>query len=225
MLKIGHRGAMGYAPENTLKSFAIALEMGAPMIEIDVTQCATGEAVVIHDDRVDRTTDGEGYVSDLSLEVLKKLDAGEGERVPTLQETLDALSGKCELNVELKSERVVEEVVHVLKSAVANGSWQEDALIISSFDHHALRKFKEMMPAVRIAVLVGIIPLNYADIIGDLDAYAINPCVDFINAIFVTHAKAKGLKVFVYTVNHPEDINRMRTLGVDGIFTNYPDRL
>ena len=225
MLKIGHRGAMGYAPENTLKSFAIALEMGAPMIEIDVTQCATGEAVVIHDDRVDRTTDGEGYVSDLSLEALKKLDAGEGERVPTLRETLDALSGKCELNVELKSERVVEEVVRVLKSAVANGSWQEDALIISSFDHHALRKFKEMMPGVRIAVLVGIIPLNYADIIGDLDAYAINPCVDFINAIFVTHAKAKGLKVFVYTVNHPEDINRMRTLGVDGIFTNYPDRL
>ncbi|MEL7147064.1 MAG: glycerophosphodiester phosphodiesterase family protein [Bacteroidota bacterium] len=225
MLKIGHRGAMGYAPENTTKSFELALQMGVPMIEIDVTQCASGEAVVIHDDRVDRTTNGEGYVSELSFEELRKLDAGEGELIPTLKETLNVLRGRCELNIELKSESVVEEVVRVLKEEIADGHWSTEDLIISSFDHHALRIFQDMMPDVRIAVLVGIIPLNYADIIGDLDAYAINPCIDFINALFVTHAKAKGLKVFVYTVNHPEDINRMRALGVDGIFTNYPDRL
>ena len=225
MLKIGHRGAMGYAPENTLKSFGLALQMGAPMIEIDVTRCATGEAVVIHDDRVDRTTNAEGYVSDFSLADLKKLDAGEGEEVPTLKETLDFLQGKCTLNIEIKSKSVVAEVVDVLKIVIEDGSWKEDDLIISSFDHHALKKFQSLMPDVRIAVLVGIIPLNYADIVGDLNAYALNPCLDFLNEEFVAHAKAKGLKIFVWTVNHPADIARMQSLGVDGIFTNYPDRL
>ena len=147
MLKIGHRGAMGYAPENTLKSFDLAIQMGAPMIEIDVTQCASGEAVVIHDDRVDRTTNGEGYVSDLSLAELKKLDAGDGEQIPTLKETLDALRGKCHLNVELKSERVVEEVVKVLLMELQAGNWDASTLMISSFDHHALRKFQKLMPS------------------------------------------------------------------------------
>lgn len=216
---------MGYAPENTIKSFNVALEMGVPMIEIDVTLCASGEAVVIHDDRVDRTTNGEGYVSELSLDELLKLDAGEGEKIPTLEETLQFLAGKCELNIELKNRAVVNEVARLLRNYFEEGIWTADQILISSFDHHALKDFQELMPEIRIGVLVGIIPLNYSDIAGDLNAYAINPCLDFLNKEFVQHAKNNGLKVFVWTVNHPEDIQKMRDLSVDGIFTNFPDRL
>ncbi len=225
MIKIGHRGAMGYAPENTLKSFELALEMGVPMIELDVALCQTGEVVVLHDDRVDRTTNGEGYVYDLSLDQLKLLDAGEGEKIPTLEETLQILKNRCELNIELKNREVVSEVVRLIKDHIQKGDWQEKQFIISSFDHHALRDFQQMMPNIKIAVLVGIIPLNYSDIIGDLNAYAINPCIDFLTKDFVQHAKSNGLKTFVWTVNYLEDIHKMIEMEVDGIFTNYPDRL
>jgi len=225
MIKIGHRGAMGHAPENTIKSFHMALQMGAPMIELDVAVCASGEAVVIHDDRVDRTTDGIGYVNELSLEALKQLDAGDKELIPTLDEVLITFAGKCELNIELKNIAVVDEVVKLLSNSIKKGTWKADQLMISSFDHHALSAFQSKMPQIKIGVLVGIIPLNYADIVGDLDAYAINPCLDFLSEEFVQHAKKRGLKVFVWTVNHPEDIERMRHMQVDGIFTNFPDRL
>lgn len=225
MIKIGHRGAMGYAPENTIKSFEVALEMGVPMIEIDVAACASGEAVVIHDDRVDRTTNGEGYVSELNLQELLKLDAGDGEKIPTLRETLSFLAGKCELNIELKNRAVVKEVAGLISEYIEKELWTADQFLISSFDHHALKDFQELYPEIRIGVLVGIIPLNYSDITKGLDAYAINPCLDFLNREFVQHAKDNGLKVFVWTVNHPEDIEKMRDLSVDGIFTNFPDRL
>jgi glycerophosphoryl diester phosphodiesterase len=99
---IGHRGAAGHAPENTLRSFHKAVELGADMVELDVHLCATGEPVVIHDDTVDRTTDRSGRVRDLSLDELKALDAGDGERVPTLVEVIDEMSGRAALNVELK---------------------------------------------------------------------------------------------------------------------------
>ncbi len=225
MIKIGHRGAMGHAPENTIKSFDVALQMGVSMIELDVALCASGEVIVIHDDRVDRTTDGEGYVSEMSLESLLKLDAGDGEKIPTLDETLTFLAGKCELNIELKNKAVVNETAKLISKHIDSKLWTADQLLISSFDHHALKAFQEIHPTIRIGVLVGIIPLNYSAIIGDIDAYAINPCLDFLNEEFVKHAKERGLKVFVWTVNHIEDIKKMRNMGVDGIFTNYPDRL
>ncbi|MGB3465525.1 MAG: glycerophosphodiester phosphodiesterase family protein [Cyclobacteriaceae bacterium] len=225
MIKIGHRGAMGYAPENTIRSFEVAIEMGAPVIELDVTRCATGEVVVIHDDRVDRTTNGDGYVYDFSLDQLKKLDAGDGEQIPTLKEAMLALAGKCQLNIELKNRSVASEVARLIDEEVTAGRWSKTDLLISSFDHEALKAFQELQPALRIGVLIGIIPLNLRNIIGDLKAYSVNPCLDFINNKLIADAREQGLKVFVWTVNHPEDIARMKKMEVDGIFTNYPDRL
>jgi len=225
MIKIGHRGAMGYAPENTIKSFEIALEMGVPMIELDVALCGSGEIVVIHDDRVDRTTNGTGYVSEMNITTLKNLDAGENEQIPTLYETMIYLAGKCQLNIELKNSAVVEPVVQLLQKMINESKWKINDIIISSFDHQALMKFQLLMPNVKIGVLVGIIPLNYAGIVGEIDAYSINPCLDFISEEFVLDARKRRLKVFVWTVNHLEDIEKMRKLEVDGVFTNYPDRL
>lgn len=225
MIKIGHRGAMGYAPENTISSFDLALEMGSTVIELDVTACASGEVVVIHDDRVDRTTGGEGYVHDLTLEELKKLDAGDGQRIPALTEAMDHLAGKCQLNIELKNSQVVEKVSTLIDSAVNEGKWKKKDLLISSFDHRALQHFQNLQPDIRIGILIGIIPLDLKAIMGNLNAWSLNPCLDFISEKLISEAHSLGMKVLVWTVNHLEDINRMRKAGVDGIFTNYPDRL
>ncbi len=221
---IGHRGAMGYAPENTIKSFQKALELGVDMIELDVAACKTGEVVVIHDDRVDRTTGQQGYVSDLALSQLKSMNAGEGELIPTLEESLDFIHRQVPLNIELKNSQVVEGVVKVLQQNIDSNRWENDDFLISSFDHHALQKFQQLMPSIRIAVLIGIIPISYAEIASQLNAYALNPCLDFINKTLVDDAKKRGLKTYVWTVNHVEDMNKMDALNVDGIFTNYPDR-
>ncbi len=221
---IGHRGAMGHAPENTIKSFNKALELGVDMIELDVTCCKSGEVVVFHDDRIDRTTNGEGYVQELNLQQLKTLDAGEGENIPTLNESLSFINRRAMVNIELKNSMVVEGVVNEIKAFKTNFNWNDDDFLISSFDHYALQKFKILMPSIRIAVLIGIIPISYAAMASELNAYALNPCLDFINKNLVNDAKSNGLKTYVWTVNHPEDIAKMENLQVDGIFTNYPDR-
>jgi len=102
-LKIGHRGAMGYQPENTLISFEKAIQLGVDMIEMDVEKCKTGELIIIHDQKVDRTTNGEGYVADFSFEEIKKLDAGNGEKIPTVQEVLNLVKNRVKINLELKN--------------------------------------------------------------------------------------------------------------------------
>ncbi len=221
--KIGHRGAMGLAPENTLFSFQKAKEMKVDMIELDVTLCKTGEIIVIHDDRVDRTTDGTGNVNELSLVELKNLDAGSGEKIPTLMEAIELIGPDTPINIELKNSFVVQPVVDLIRQLCNDIRWSLDNFVISSFDHHALYAFKRDVPAIRIGVLMGIIPLNYAQMAQELKAYSINPCIDFISQPFVDDAIARGLKTFVWTVNDITTIERMQIMKVDGIFTNYPD--
>ena len=117
VLRIGHRGAAGHAPENTLLSLNKAMELGCDMTEIDVHICASGEVVVIHDDVVDRTTDGTGAVSELSLDELKSLDAGKGEKISTLNKVLSSLKGRISLNIEFKGEGTPEPVFGIVKDS------------------------------------------------------------------------------------------------------------
>ncbi len=118
MLKIGHRGAMGYAPENTLGSFAKALELGVDGIELDVHVCKSGEVVVIHDERVDRTTNGKGQVKEMTLKELKELDAGKGERIPTLEEVLDFVDRRAFIDIELKAEGIGNSVADIVRKYI-----------------------------------------------------------------------------------------------------------
>lgn len=224
-LTIGHRGAMGYAPENTLASFEKALELGVDMIELDVTLCKSGEIVVFHDDRLERTTNGEGYIHDKTWHELSTLDAGQGQQIPSLKQVLDLINRQVPVNIELKNQQVAKPVVKLLKGYMNDKGWDPEDFIISSFDHLALREFKKTCPEIEIAALIGIIPTDLAEIAVRLEASALNPCIDFISQELVNDAHAKGLKVFVWTVNHPEDIDRMKALNVDGIFTNFPDRV
>jgi glycerophosphoryl diester phosphodiesterase len=224
MLIIGHRGACGYEPENTLRSMRKALELGVGMVEFDVYCCKSGELVVIHDETVDRTTNGHGYVWGMTLAELKALDAGQGEQIPTLQELLDCVDKKCAVNIELKGAGTALPVAEAIEHAMADHGWAKEQFCVSSFNHQELLKFHQQSPGVAIGALYDGIPLNYAAFAEPLGASTVNLCVDFIDREFVEDAHRRGLEVYVWTVNSEADTRRMAELGVDGLFTNYPDK-
>lgn len=225
MLKIGHRGAMGYEAENTLVSFSKALELGVDMIELDVYVLKTGELVVIHDDKVDRTTDGHGYVEDMIFNDLRQLDAGKGEKIPTLEEVIDLVDGKVPINIELKGENTAEPVAKLLSEYINNKNYSADDFLISSFDHYELKIFKELMPDIKVGALISGIPIGYSKFAEEVSAYSVHLSLDFTRKKYVDDAHKRGFKVFVYTINDKDDINKMKDLGVDGLFSNYPDRI
>jgi glycerophosphoryl diester phosphodiesterase len=224
MIIFGHRGARGLKPENTLPSFTEGL-MHTNAIELDVYACKTGELVVIHDDTVDRTTNGHGYVTEMTFDQLRKLDAGAGAQIPTLQEVLDLAKNTSLVNIELKGPGTATPVAGVIKHYVETRQWTYENFIASSFNHVELAAFKKICSEVRIAALICGIPLDLAQCATILNAYALNPSLEFISQDLVDDAHNRGLKVFVYTVNTQEDLNRLNALGVDGIFTDYPDRI
>ena len=224
-MKIGHRGAMGYAPENTLKSFQKALELNIDAIELDVYVCKSGELVVIHDDKVDRTTNGKGYVVEKTLDELRILNAGEGEKIPLLSEVLDLVNKKVQINIELKGIGTAKPVYELIEDYVKNKSWTYEHFIISSFNHYELKTFKELNSNIKIGALIAGIPIGFAEFAEKLNAHSVNLCIEFINQEFVDDAHKRGLKVYVWTVNDFDDINRIKSFNVDGILSNFPDRL
>jgi glycerophosphoryl diester phosphodiesterase len=225
MLKIGHRGAMGYAPENTLASFGKALELGVDGIELDVHVCKSGEVVVIHDERVNRTTNGKGLVIDKTLEEIKILDAGNGQHIPTLSEVLDFVDRRAIIDIELKAEGIGRSVAEVVRKYIQDFGWKNDLFMISSFDHHELMRCHDMIPEVPFGPLIAAKPLDYALFAQSMKAEAIMPFFEFLDRPFIQDAHQRGLKVITWTVNRPEDIKKMLNIGVDGIISNYPDRL
>lgn len=226
LLCIAHRGAMGHAPENTIASIRKALELGAPCIEIDV-YCVNGNLLVIHDERLERTTNGKGKLGEHDFGYLRSLDAGQGERIPTLAEVCGEIDGKACLNIELKGSNVAADVVYFIQTMLHPeiSSWRREQLLISSFDHRALQQVRRLDPSLNIAALGYSIPADHARFAEDLGAIAVNPSLELVDQVYVDDAHARGLKVYVYTVNEPEDIQAMVKLGVDGVFTNYPERV
>ena len=218
-----HRGARGYEPENTLSAFAKALELGASWIELDVF-LVEGELLVFHDDRLERTTNGSGYLVDSSLDYLRSLDAGNGQQIPLLTEVTDLVDGRAGINVELKGPGTAASVASLLGRLLATAGWRPDQFLVSSFDHPELLAFARMMPEIRIGALTANIPLGYAEFSEQLNAWSIHASLEFINRAFVEDAHKRGKKIFVYTVNHAQEYSRLRTLGVDGVFSDFPDR-
>ena len=225
IFKIAHRGASGYEPENTLLAFKKAIELKADMIELDVHKCKSGELVVIHDEKLDRATNGTGYVAEKTIQQLRRLDAGKGQKIPTLQEVLDLVDRKIKVNIELKGEGTAKPVFKVIENYVKRRGWSYDDFLISSFDHYELLRFNKLNPKIKIGALISGIPIDFVAFAKKINAYSVNLCVDAINKRFVEDAHKKSMKVFVWTVNDFEDIRRMKKLGVDGIFSDYPDRI
>lgn len=219
----GHRGACGYEPENTLSSFQKAIEIGVDAIELDVYVLRSGELVVIHDDKVERTTNGSGYVLDHTFEALRRLDAGNGQFIPTLQEVLDLVNMNTAINIELKGVGTAKAVAATVSNFLEIG-WSEESFMVSSFNRTELVAFSKLMPNIRTGILIVGIPIDFATLTSSIGAYSINPSYEFITKEFVEDAKSRNLKIFAFTVDSESEVQRMQSLGVDGIFTNYPDK-
>lgn len=225
MWRIGHRGACGHAPENTLASMQRALEIGVDGFEFDIQLSKDGIPVIIHDDTLERTTDGKGKVSDFTLKELKELDAGKGEKIPTLQDAIEMVDKRTRLFIELKAEESTKPVADIVKNAAGKLGWSYEQFFVCSFDHRQIFESRKYIPEVRTcAVLVGI-PVTLAQIAQEAGAWGLSSAVHHTNQALVDDARARGLKTMVWTADKPEEIAKGRALKVDGIISNYPDRL
>lgn len=232
-----HRGFSWTAPENTLAAFRAALDLGVEMIECDVQLAAGGEPVVIHDDTLERTTDGAGRVERTAWDALRRLDAGgwfarrfSGERVPSLDETLELVCASACLNVEIKAAAVAASggrVVEAVLDAVARRG-AEERVLLSSFAGCALVRARALGSRVALAVLHdrerhrGRTPV---ELLAELGARAFHCALDEVTAETVRACHARGSAVGVYTANTPRRMRRLLALGVDIVFTDRPDRL
>ena len=223
MLCIGHRGAMGHEPENTLLSVRAAIAFGVDAIEIDVYNLENN-LIVIHDRDLSGTTNGKGYIEHSNLNYVRSLDAGKGERVPILKEVFDTVNRHALINIELKGSNTAEPVVNLIRAYVARG-WSYADFVVSSFNHYELNIVKQTCPKITIGMLIYGLPWDYLSSAKELQADIVIPSLDYVDANLVNTAQQQGLQVWVYTVNQPDDIELMRGLGVDGIFTNYPERV
>ena len=223
LLCIGHRGAMGHAPENTLLSFKKALELGAACVEADVYH-VDGNLVVFHDDRLERTTNGSGYLLDHDFDTLRSLDVGDGERIPTLGELFETVDLKAGVNIELKGPGTARPVVEFIVARRQYG-WRDDLILVSSFNHSRLEAVRRRDPRIRLGVLIAGPSGDAAAVAAGLGAYSVHLSLAFVDRGVVEDAHSRGLRVFVFTVNDPDDIVRMEGLEVDGVFTNYPERV
>ena len=231
---IAHRGFSGAAPENTLAAIRAAIEIGADMAEIDVTLTSDEEIVVIHDETLDRTTDGSGEVFGFTLAEIRQLDAGSwfdprfaGERVPTLDEVLTEVDGRILLNVEIKSEAVARGVVAKVAAAIREHGMIEQ-VVVSSFSPEALQQMHQAAPEIHTAVLYNTKfhqGQDAVEIVTDLDASVFNIKRQRLSRKMLRRCREHGIPVGLYTVNKPRRLRRLVDKGIDAIFTDHPERL
>jgi len=222
--KIGHRGAKGHCTENTLESISLALEMGVDGIEIDVHLCASGELVVFHDFTLDRLSDGFGEISTKSYEQLQELRIKGDYKIPLLTEVLDLIEGKCSINIELKGQHTAKGTCAIITKYIDKG-WEYSSILVSSFQENELLEVKKINSNILIAILSKASVEEAIEWGKVLNATAIHPSLGIITRQSVIDAHNEGFNVNVWTVNEPEDIARMIEFGVDGIISDFPDRL
>jgi glycerophosphoryl diester phosphodiesterase len=220
----GHRGARGHEPENTLRSVRKALELGANGIEVDA-HLVEGRLIVIHDDTLDRTTSGVGPVVEKPFAYLRSLDAGRGERIPTLAEVFDTVNRRAVINVELKGPGTAAPVVRLIEQYVRASGWRYENFLVSSFDFMQIQAARRLRPEIRTGALIEKVPPGLAEFAERLGAWSLHPGRRCVTPELVDDAHRRGLKVFVFTVNQPAEIASMAALRVDGVFTDYPDRV
>ena len=220
---IAHRGASADAPENTLAAFQLALDQGADGIELDVMLSKDRELVVIHDDMVDRTTDGSGRVQDLTLAELQALDAGNGEKIPTLDEVLTRFGGKFLINIELKNYSTIFDSLPLDVAALILDHDVADSILISSFNPFNFSRFHKLLPDIPVGMLT--FPGKARFFAYGLFRYdALNPYFKDVDGALVQRMHAKEKEINVWTVDEAADIRHLAKIGVDSIITNRPQR-
>ncbi len=222
-LKIGHRGAPGYEPENTIKSFEKAISMGVDMIELDVHLCKSGEVIIIHDKKVNRTTNGKGFVKKKSLDKLKILDAGKGEKIPTLQEVLDFVNKRVKVNIELKGSGTTEAVLKIVEKNITKNKWKYSQFIISSFDSKKIKKLSKLNKDLQLGVLSKKGHKFLFRKAKEIKAYSIHLHLKQANKKIIKKIQQEGFKVFLYTIKTEKDAKKAKSLLPNGIICDSPN--
>ncbi|MDG0792616.1 glycerophosphodiester phosphodiesterase [Cohnella ginsengisoli] len=231
-LIIGHRGAAGEAPENTLASFRTAVTQGADAVELDIHLSADGEIVVCHDPTVDRTTDGAGSIALLTVAELKGLDAGSwfdpryaSEKLPLLEEVLALVPAGIMINIEVKCRYSIR-LEKRLRQLLATYR-RQDGVVVSSFDHKALARLKQAAPSLRIGLLYAADFRRHSLIATSFgsEVYSLHPDHRWLGDEDIADAMRAGLRVYPYTVNGKAEWDALIAAEVSGIITDYPGRL
>lgn len=226
-----HRGASGYAPENTIEAFRMAAQLNADGVELDVQLTKDGELVVIHDERVDRVSDRVGYVKDYTLEELKKMNVGNPipgfgtARIPTLNEVLEELRPTgMKINIECKTGIFFYPGLEEKMVKLVEDMKMTDRIWCSSFNHESVLKVKQLCPAMKTGFLIADVIVNVADYSKRCGVDALHPALYHMqDESLIRKCRANGLAVHVWTVNETEDMKKLCRAGVEAIITNFPD--
>ena len=227
ILVVGHRGAMGHVLENTIESVQKAIELNVDGIEIDVFKSKTGELVVYHDPFLSRLSNSNAFIEQISLDSIKKIELIGGYSIPTLSEILDIIPEKIFLNIELKGQDTAFETNKIIINYLNTYNFPVSKFIISSFIWDELKKIRSFNKDIPIAILVdSLYKIDDAiKLAKQINAVALNPNKNFITKEIVNKIQSNNIKVYPYTINTPRNIRRIRSMGVDAIITDYPERI
>ena len=227
ILVVGHRGAMGHVLENTIESVQKAIELNVDGIEIDVFKSKTGELVVYHDPFLSRLSNSNAFIEQISLDSIKKIELIGGYFIPTLKEIVDIIPEKIFLNIELKGQDTSFETNKIITNYLNTYNFPISKFIISSFRWDELKKIRSINKDIPIAILVdSLYKIDDAiKLAKQINAVALNPNKNFITKEIVNKIQSNNIKVYPYTINTPRNIRRVRSMGVDAIITDYPERI
>jgi len=224
-----HRGASGYAPENTLASMKEAINMKADIAELDVQETLDGKIVLLHDDLLKRTTGSDKNLWELNYDEVKKLDAGswygekfKGELLPSLADVIDLVRGKIQLNIELKNNGHEKNLEERTVKVVKEKNFSKNCFF-TSFDYPKIRRVKEIDPTLKAGLIFKTIPDSFNVFTANMELLSVH--FSLVDAEFVKKAKENNKEVHVWTVNDETEMKRLIDLGVTSIITNYPDKL
>lgn len=227
ILVVGHRGAMGHALENTIESVKKAIELNVDGIEIDVFKSKTGELVVYHDPFLSRLSNSNAFIEQISLDSIKKIKLLGGQSIPTLNEVIEIIPENIFLNIELKGENTAIETNKVIIEYINRSNFTPSSFIVSSFRWDELLEFRNTNKDVPIAILVdSLYKIDIAiKLAKEINAFAINPNNEFLTKEIVKKVQSFNIKVYPYTINDLSSIKRMKSMGVDAIITDFPERI
>lgn len=223
MLRIGHRGAKGHVAENTLASFEKAIALNVDAIELDVHLSSDNEIMVIHDETIDRTTSNlgvsGGFVNDYTSKDLKEFN------IPTLEDVFNLINQRCIINIEIKDANATQKVIQLIEKFINEQHWNYNLFQISSFNWAVLEEVVVTNSKISIGVLTEESIEKAIAFAKKINAHSINPYYKLLDTETVKSIKENGFKIYPWTVNSTEDIIFVKSLQVDGIISDFPDRV
>lgn len=214
MQVIAHRGASFFEPENTIRAIEKAIKMGADFVEVDVRMSKDNKPVIMHDPDVNRTTNGKGFVKDYTLQELKKLDAGNGETIPTLDEVISCVNDRVGLVIEIKEPGTEGKILEKINENDLENT------ILSSFYHNSIKNAVKMNPSIDAGIIFTCQPVDIMQMASNASSNIIFPSYRYMNEDMVKQAQNDGISVYPWTIDDPEIFEKFVEMGVNGIVTN-----